>query len=584
MFTSHLIQVKEKWQRQWEPALRLWSRFTRLREPRWCLNEVEARELGLQLGFAMIRLRDQAIIINLQEIVVQGLADYPLEVLGHEIGHHILCPADLNDQARLIAYMRRALPGKEAQADMIANLYTDLLINNRLQRGADLKMDAVYRILNQKNPSVSPLWRMVMRMYEILWSLPRGVLAKGSIPPKMESDAYLGSRLIRVYSRRWLSGAGRFAALCLSYLEEQLPQMGRGGLGAWRDTRHAAGGAFPHGLTEIDPEEIEGALHPAFDPEIAGQGPSISPEPPKKPPQGVGKAGLGQHRDPREYGEILKALGLPWDEHQTAIQYYRERARPHLIPYPGREVPESQEPLMEGLEPWVFGEALEKADWVQSVLYSPHVVPGLTTLQRTWGTSPGAQPTREPLDLDLFVDCSGSMPNPQVDVSLTTLAGTIIALSALRASASVQATLWSGFNQYDTTAGFIRDEEKILGILTGYLGGNTHFPLHVLLETYLKDPKPSRPTHILVISDLGVDTMFKDDALGNSPWGLIERVLKTARGGCTFALSIPPNWRRFSKVLVRAESLGIAIHSVNGWGELVKFARAFSRRTYAARQ
>ena len=43
----------------------------------------------------------------------------------------------------------------------------------------------------------------------------------------------------------------------------------------------------------------------------------------------------------------------------------------------------------------------------------------------------------QPLDLDLYVDCSGSMPNPQVNVSYLTLAGAIVALSALRAGARV---------------------------------------------------------------------------------------------------------------------------------------------------
>ena len=66
--------------------------------------------------------------------------------------------------------------------------------------------------------------------------------------------------------------------------------------------------------------------------------------------------------------------------------------------------------MPEGLEPWDIGHALDAADWLQSVLQSPRVVPGMTTVQRVWGTSEGHEPKREPLDLDLYVDCSGSMP------------------------------------------------------------------------------------------------------------------------------------------------------------------------------
>jgi hypothetical protein len=576
-----LLVIKNAWQASWEDSLKIWSRYTRLREPCWCLDDQTAREEGLSEGFAMIRLVDQSIVINLGEIQTQGLADFPVEIMSHEIGHHILCPADLNDQARLIAYTRRALPGRENQAGLVANLYTDLLINDRLKRESDLRMDQVYQILLENTPDNADLWNFYVRIYEILWSLPRGTLVRGKVTAKMEGDAYLGSRLVRVFRRQWLLGAGRFAALCLPYLETPVMVMGRG-MGAWRDTRNAVEGGMPQGLTEIDAAEVEGAIHPAFDPRISGDDSVLPPKPIQSPPEGEGMAGLGQHRQPFEYGQILKALGLPLDDHRIAVQYYRERARAHLIAFPSREMPESREPLMEGLEPWTFGEPVEKADWQESVIYSPHVIPGMTTFQRTWGHMAGSESEKAPLDLDLYVDCSGSMPNPQVNISYTTLAGAIIALSALRAGARVQATLWSGANQFDTTGDFIRDEDRILSILTGYLGGSTAFPLHILRETYEQRAAKPRPTHILVISDLGVDTLFNEDERGNSGESIVTRALETAGGGCTLALNIRSEWRQTYPSLVRAANLGMHIHAVNDWADLVKFAREFSRRNYGS--
>src|SRR5205807_2795271 len=120
-----------------------------------------------------------------------------------------------------------------------------------------------------------------------------------------------------------------------------------------------------------------------------------------------------------------------------------------------------------------------------------------------------------PVDLDLYVDCSGSMPNPQVMVSYLALAGAIVALSALRVGARVQATLWSGPRQFETTGGFISEAQQVLRILTGYLGGSTAFPIHLLRETYGARRRGARPAHIVVISDDGVDTMFASDELGN---------------------------------------------------------------------
>ena len=88
------------------------------------------------------------------------------------------------------------------------------------------------------------------------------------------------------------------------------------------------------------------------------------------------------------------------------------------------------------------------------------------------------------LDLDLYVDCSGSIPNPQQNFSYLALAGAIVVLSALRTGARVQATLWSGSRQFDTTNGFITDEMKLLRVLTGYLGGGTAFPNHMLVDRW----------------------------------------------------------------------------------------------------
>jgi hypothetical protein len=172
------------------------------------------------------------------------------------------------------------------------------------------------------------------------------------------------------------------------------------------------------------------------------------------------------------------------------------------------------------------------------------------------------------------------MPNPQVQVSYLTLAGAIVALSALRAGARVQATLWSGARQFETTGDFIRDEHAILQILTGYLGGGTAFPVHLLRETYQSRGPYSRPVHILVISDDGVTTMFDKDEQGNSGWEIGQMALDRARGGGTLVLNMQRSWED-NDVLARAYlEQNWQIATVRSWEALVEFARQFSARTY----
>jgi hypothetical protein len=580
-----LDEIGSAWMRAWPRALEAWSKFTRLKLPMLCLTTTEARDEGLTGSFAMIRLTDQAIVVSLPEVVASGVEDYAVEILAHEIGHHVLAPATLTDHARTIARIRWALPTIEKHAPMVANLYTDLLINDRLQRSAGLRIAEVYKAISHEVKSSGAVWTLYLRIYEILWRLDRGSLLGGQTNDRIEGDAWLGARLIRSFARDWLNGAGRFASLLLPHLLED--DKSAEVIARWQDTRNAAVGGNPGGLIDEDGDERSGAIHPSQDPELNGEGGKALTEQESPNPVDEHKPSHGQTREPYQFGELLRAVGIDLTDHEVAVRYYRERALPHLIPFPSRRLPESVDPLPEGLEPWDIGHPLDEVDWFQSALQSPVMIPGMTTVQRVWGASPGNQPETVPLDLDLYVDCSGSMPNPQRLTSFLALAGAIVSMSALRAGARVQATLWSGVNQVTCTDGFVRDETAILRTLTGFFGGGTAFPIHVLRDTYQKRQAGMRPTHILVISDDGISTMFDRDEQGNSGWEVSAMALSRAGGGGTFVLNLMADWdaaRQASPIfqsIKRARDIqGWNVHRVASWDDLVVFAREFSRLRY----
>lgn len=596
-----LETVREAWRARWPDALALWSPYTRLSEPRWCLTDEEAKAEGLRTSFAMIRLNDQAVVINLAEARRCGVEPFAVEILSHEIGHHMYAPSNLTDAARLLARMRRGLPSVEDQAPMVANLYEDLLINDRLHRTRSVDVPTVYRTLetvgkaNGVSAGPSRLWTLYMRIYEILWRLPKRHLAvalddKDAV---LEGDAHLGARLVRVYAQDWMTGGGRFAALLYPYLVNDGATYVRQVLRGWLDAESPGQGAeVPAGLVEIDAGEIDAAVHPSADPALCdlddddddgGEGERRAskegPKPASTAPNARGSG--GQTRLPFEFGALLKALGLPLNDHEVAMQYYRQRARPHLVPFPTRRQPESDEPQMEGLDAWDIGSPLDDVDWLESVMVSPRVVPGFTTRQRTYGRMAGVEPKREPIDLDIYVDCSGSMPNPQHQESYLALAGAIMALSALRAGARVQATLWSGPGQFDVTKGFITDEKAILRVITGYISGGTAFPLHVLVDTYGERARAPlrRKVHLMVISDDGVDTMLAKDERGVAGRTIVSDALARAGGGGTLLLNLYHDWKTIPNLKELAD-LGWEIFAVRSWEDLVAFARAFSRKTY----
>ena len=613
--------LRRAWADRWDEALACWSPFTRLRRPTWCLTaEDEARE-GLAGSFAMIRLVDKSVVISLRQVAEHGLDAFATEVLAHEIGHHVLAPGDLGRHARSLARIRAGLPSLEPLAPYVANLYTDLLINDRLQRQNRLDIAGVYRQLDARRARAADpagdaaagdsgaLWTLYLRTYEVLWSLPSGALASGDRTPRLDADAGLAARLVRVYGHDWLDGAGRFAALCLPYLLDDAAGAQRS-LAAWHDTRAAGAGGVPAGISEIDAGERSGAIHPSLDPRLSGisseEAEALAAEGDAPFPTG-GRAEVGglksekTHRGPVEYRELLQQSGLEVSEAEAAIRYYRERAVPHLVPFPARVVAQSADPLPEGLEPWSLGDPLSAADWFESVLKSPHVIPGTTTVQRTVGTTEGADPTRRPVDLYIGIDCSGSMPNPRRQVSYPAIAGAVVALSALRVGASVHGVLSGEPGASVGLEAFVRDEARVLALLTDYLGTGFAFGVHRLAETFgAGAPARDRPAHILIITDQDLFAMlnatekglndYRDRTAGGGPlgWDVAEQALAEAGGGGTIVLDMEdpgppepgPDVAGRGQAVARLRAQGWDVYFVRDRAELVAFARDFARAVY----
>lgn len=569
-----LEALRDSWQDAWPRALDLWSRFTKLQEPRWCFTDKEEQAEGLSGSFAMIRFKDHGIVISLRQVRALGLADYAIEILAHEIGHHLYAPGDLHDHARMLARMRAGLPGKEQAADYVANLYTDLLINDRLQRIAELRIAEIYRLLENGSEarSSSKLWTLYMRIYECLWALPRGALASAETDEFLELDATLGARLIRSHAKDWLAGAGRFAVLCWCYLEDGDGAGERDLLRPLLDTEAAGEGGLPAGLTEIDEEELSGAVHPREDESLRDveQGDGRSEQGSKRPHE--------HHRSPIDYRELLRSAGVDISEAEATIQYYRERALPHLIRFPERIVGESKDPLPESLETWDFGAPIEELDWFESVLVSPRVIPGATTVRRVHGLTAGSANDKQPLDLYLGVDCSGSMVNPRHSLSYPVLAGAIMVLSALRAGARVMVTLSGEPGRHASTDGFTHDEHAVLKVLTGYLGTGFAFGINRLADAFGKSRQRCRPAHIMILTDTDIFQMLDGGHGRNSGWDIALEALRAAEGGGTMVLHAYGNAQNDKVSRLRGD--GWAVHHVTDWPQLVAFARAFAEETY----
>lgn len=570
----------------WPRARAAFSPYTQLAAPVLCRTADDERREGLEGSFAMIRMRDQRIVIGLGQIVELALAPHAHAILAHEVGHYVHAPGTLREHVRLHDRIRRTLPSELAcHAGLVANLYTDLLLNDRLQRARLADIAAVYVAL--RRPEASELWEVYMRAYERLWALPSDTLTP-PVTEAIEADADLMARIVRCFRDRWLDGAPSFALLIAPYLE-RLPT-DHLGLAPWMDTAATSvGEEIPDGLIDddFDPADLK---HPAVDPELGDDAEAeaaAEPALPKHYAPGRATGGDGRPdrrkvvRGPAEWLDLMRAVGVRREPRALLGRYYRELAMPHVLPFPSQRIARAGDPLPEGLDPWEAGEALETIDWFETLARSPVVMPGVTTVQRSFGVTEGGEPERRPPDLYVGIDCSGSMGNPARQLAYPVIAGVVLTLSALRAGARVMACLsgeWHGQGQFTETTGFVRDEAAVLGVLTDYLGTGCSFGLPRLVKTFVDAPPPPRPVHVLVVSD---SDLFGEIGGTTDGWALAARAIERAGGGASAVLRLGAA-AHYEHDLDRLRRVGFTPYVVASEPELVAFARAFARRTFGA--
>lgn len=564
------------WKSKWPEARKTWNPYVKLREPIWCATSKVAKKEGLESSFAMIRLRDHRIVIDLEKVVSLQLQPYAVEILAHEIGHHIYTPANLRDNAIVMSVIRWALAGIEDRAPMVANIYEDFLINDRLQRVKALDMAAVYQKANAGG-GWSKFWTLLMRTYELLWKLSRGTLAAdlSQHTPNIDADASLMAEVVRSFSSNWIAGAGRFSVLLYPYLvEEKQYEVARKAIIVFLDAEKAGeDGGIVSGLAALDLEAIAGIID--LRQESLGQDttPVTVAEVTTQP--GVGPQ--QRYLNPGVYIDLQRQVNPNADAQSLLNAYYKEIALPHLINIPMEQMQPSSLTLPEGLETWDLGDPMEDIDWVESAIHAPQMFPGVNTVKRTYGESNEADNVKRPYDMYIGIDCSGSMTNPAKGFSWPVLAATIISISALRTGARVMACLSGEPGSYLESEGFITSEQDVLTVLTSYLGTGYAFGVGRLRKPFA-DPLPTK-TNLLLVTDDDIFSMLDAKRQGNEDhWEVIERALQHAGGQGTLVLHSRPQWHE--EDVARLRTMGWHVHYVTNEEELLVFAATYAKSNY----
>jgi hypothetical protein len=476
----------------WPKAQEFWSRFLLLGAP------VDGTASG---SVAQIDLGTRQVALDLKLIRKKGLCDCLEGILAHEVGHHVRYPGTLAVHARMRMLERSLLPLKQYT---LTNLFTDLMINDALRPQFGDQLCRVYRsFASDYNWRADPAFVFYLAVYEERWGLEPGSLMGATCAAEFAQE-YPGSR-----AEAQVLGQNLFAL----------------GPNVYTQFLYFVSVVAKYTVLNGDQEPT------AADPYSCGCGePSADDWADALTPDGREREAIGRAREEGwiskqtaermtdEQASDRRVAALPgFGEHdatrvpEVMAAYYRQQAeRFFLKPPPQLRTGEATTPTT--IEEWEPGDAPRDIDWGATLLQRGELLGAAMPLkrQRVAEAEGWEVPLWQPR-IEVYLDVSGSMPDPRVTRNAMTLAAQVLITGAIRAGGWARATLYSNAPvQYRE---WCRSETELSKFLMHYIGGGTNFPFHLLRES-VHECAHDQPIRV-VITDHDFDTNYKSHA-GNA--------------------------------------------------------------------
>ncbi|QSQ11666.1 M48 family metalloprotease [Myxococcus landrumensis] len=472
-FTPELIA------QSWRDAQALWDVQVRLSPPEPHVPfRTEADPANEPLAY--INMVKRQVFVNFSLLESMSAEESLLAVLAHEIGHHARFPHTLGWDAELKVMEQRLLPGLKQS---LTNFFYDLQVNEVVGRTHWEDLCRVYRNFQRvyARRSMSPLFFFYLSIHEELWGCEPGTLVPRTEMRAME-ERFPGLRVeARVFAQTFYALPHprlQFLYFCATFLRYLSgPDDGTGSMPMASD------------VPTPDVDDWDSALQSGGRWEDAlGEARErgwLSADQVSSAPDALDNI----HRITRSLpgtadGKLRRAL---------VSRHYRREVDKHLLKLPA--TPNRVEPYLRTTpEAWEYGDDPSTIDWTLTVLSQGHLA-AVSPLRRELeaeeppGTEPGVP------ELEIYLDTSGSMPNPEMQLNAMTLAAQVLSASALRKQARVRGIIYS--HGSPLVSPWMYDEEHARDFFLHYIGGGTQLPFDVLR----KSAREKRDVLRVIISD-----------------------------------------------------------------------------------
>jgi hypothetical protein len=493
--TAQRDELRRELHRCWPLAQAHWSRFLLLREP---------GEDSEQPSVAQIDLRSRQVTVNPQMILKNDLGDTLEAILAHEVGHHVRFPATMQTHARLRLLERALIPFDDYS---LINLFTDLMINERLGDRLRAPMMKIYRAFTAEAAfhgegkwKRDPAFLFYLAVYEELWGLENSELmgpaaiAFGQVFPAYRAEARVLAENLFVLGPNLYTQFLYFLSVMVRYFtppdDDDRPEASHPlQCGGGDPTSDEWAEAVTPSAAELD--AIRRALKEKWFEEDQAQ-----------------RVEQNNRAENRIAG--LPGFGTPNAALVPEIMaaFYRQQAEQYLLrPPPQRRLGELQVPTT--LEEWELGDPTRDIDWTSTLILRGPELGGALPLKRVKvAEEEGLEAPLWQPRMEIYLDVSGSMPNPCLAINAMTLAALILATGTVRAGGWVRALLYSSvpvmYWEWGRSAG------EVSRFLMHYVGGGTEFPFHIL-NASVQECAGDQPIRV-IITDRDFDRNVDADA------------------------------------------------------------------------
>ena len=485
--TVSLQQLQMEIDRCWPMAQSYWSRFLLMNDP----------ELSDDApSVAQIQLRTRQVTLNSQQILKYDLLSCIEGLLAHEVGHHVRYPGTLVVEARMRMLEKSIIPLDDYS---LTNVFQDLMINDFLGHELREQFVKIYQAFasdpafhSEMRWKRDPAFLFYLSLYEVLWQLETGALIGtpeaeflAAFPGYRAEAHVLVNNLFRMEPNIYTQFL-YFVSVMSRYLKPMIDAE----LQQWKACQ--CGGDQPSADDWADALNPSNAERQAIERAV--------------------RAGWFSE-DQADRLQKLNALeeriaslpGFGTDDTRLVADvmaaHYRQLAEQHLLkPPPLPRVGEAIVPTT--VDEWEFSDSVREIDWLTTLLHRGTELGVAQPLKRIPIAETEGYDVRlwQPR-MEIYLDVSGSMPNPIFQLNAMTLAAQILTLGTTRAGGSVRAALYS--HEPVLYWSWCRSDVEMSRFLMHYIGGGTDYPFE-LLKISCAECRDDQPIRV-VITDSDFD-------------------------------------------------------------------------------